>query len=162
MTAMGTHPSRTLSVAIDRAPEDVYAFASRPENLPRWAFFDAIERQGDAWVARTPDGPVTIRFAERNTLGVIDHHVRVAPDLEVYVPLRVIANGTGSEVMLTVLRLPGTTDEAFTGDCGTVERDLAKLKELLESAVESIELCAARAAAHQESARAFFTTPARR
>lgn len=129
---MSTHPSRTLSIAIERSPEDVYAFASSPENLPRWAFFDAIERQGDAWVARTPDGPVTIRFAERNALGVLDHAVRVA-DLEVHVPMRVIANGTGSEVMLTVLRLPGTTDEAFTGDCGTVERDLAKLKELLES-----------------------------
>ena len=132
MTAMGTHPSRTLSVAIDRAPEDVYAFASRPENLPRWAFFDAIERQGDAWVARTPDGPVTIRFAEPNALGVLDHVVRVA-DLEVHVPMRVVANGSGSEILLTVLRLPGTTDETFERDCGTVARDLAKLKELLES-----------------------------
>ncbi len=30
-------PSRTLSVAIERPPGEVYGFVSNPENLPRWA-----------------------------------------------------------------------------------------------------------------------------
>jgi hypothetical protein len=46
--------------------------------------------------------------------------------------MRVIANGTGSEVLLTLFRLPDMTVEAFARDAEWVERDLKALKELLE------------------------------
>jgi hypothetical protein len=65
---------------------------------------------------------------------VLDHHVRVSPELEVYSPIRVIANGRGSEVLFTVFRLDGVSDEDFARDVKTVEADLRKLKEVLEAA----------------------------
>jgi hypothetical protein len=66
-------------------------------------------------VADTPEGPVKIRFTERNDFGILDHHVVVRPGVDIYIPMRVIANGTGSEVIFTLFRLPDMTDEACVG-----------------------------------------------
>lgn len=125
-----------LGVGIDRDWRSVYAFASSPENMPRWAtgLGTAPRRAGDAWEFDGPDGPVRVRFAPRNGFGVLDHYVTVAPGTEVYVPMRVIAVGAGCEAVFTLIRLPGMTDETFEADAEWVRRDLAKLKELMERA----------------------------
>jgi hypothetical protein len=47
--------------------------------------------------------------------------------------MRVIANGMDSEVMLTLFRVPGMSDEKFAADAQWVMRDLNRLKELLEA-----------------------------
>lgn len=130
---MPTLPCRTLSVSIDRRPEEVYAFVSDPANLPRWSFITSISREGDRWIASSPDGTSEIRFVEANALGVLDHTVRVSPELELYSPMRVIANGTGSEVLFTLFRIESMSDEAFERDAATVKRDLERLKQLLET-----------------------------
>ena len=85
-------------------------------------------------MVETPDGEVEFSFVEANELGVLDHVVNVSPGVEVHVPMRVVANGEGSAVMLTVFRMEGMTDEAFARDVGMVERDLATLKAVLENA----------------------------
>lgn len=130
----GLFPSRTLSVAISREPAEVYAFVTDPRNLPRWAtqFAKSVQKIGEDWVVQTPDGQVTIRFAPRNELGVLDHVVRLASGQEVAVPMRVVANGTGSEVLFTLLRLPGMSDEHFAHDAAMVEQDLQTLKRVME------------------------------
>ena len=40
-----------------------------------------------------------VRFAEKNTFGVLDNYVSPTPEIEVYVPMRVLPNGSGSEVV---------------------------------------------------------------
>lgn len=125
--------SRTVSISIARPPEAVYDFAADPMNLPRWSFLVTVERRGDAWIVTSADGAVSIRFVERNSLGVLDHVVTVAPGVEVYVPMRVVPNGDGSEVLFTLFQLESMDDEAFDRDTRTVQRDLAKLKTLLEA-----------------------------
>lgn len=67
--------SRTVSVSIALPPAQVYDFTAAPENMPRWApaFCRSIARENGEWVIRTPDGTATIRFAERNSYGVLDH-----------------------------------------------------------------------------------------
>ena len=47
---------------------------------------------------------------------------------EIHVPLRVIANGHGAEVMLTLFRQPGMDDEMFARDVKWITRDLRALK----------------------------------
>jgi hypothetical protein len=128
-------PSRQLSIAISRSPPHVYDFIADPANLPRWAsgLGDSITQVEGQWVAQTAQGPVTIRFVERNRFGVLDHYVTVAPGVEVYVPLRVVANGDGSELTLTLFRQPEMSDEKFEADSEWVRRDLATLKRLLEA-----------------------------
>jgi hypothetical protein len=127
--------SRTITISIARAPEVVYDFVSNPENLPRWAtaFCKSVRRSGDQWIIESPDGPVKIRFVERNAFGVADHYVSPAPGVEIYVPLRVVANEqSASEVMFTLFRLPMMSDEWFQRDVEMVTRDLNQLKNVLE------------------------------
>jgi hypothetical protein len=123
-----------VSVSIDRSPEEVYAFAADPSNLPRWAsgLAGGIRQVGGEWIADAPSGEVRIRFTERNALGVLDHDVLLDSGTTVHVPLRVLPNGTGSEVVLTIFRPPDASDEAFEADARWVERDLGALKALME------------------------------
>lgn len=132
---MPVHPSRTVSVSIDRAPEAVYAFMAAPENLPLWAsgLGTGVRRDGDAWTAAGPEGPIRIRFAEPNPFGVLDHVVTDAAGTATLNPMRVIPNDSGSEVLFTLFRTPGTSAERFAADADWVARDLAALKALLES-----------------------------
>lgn len=46
--------------------------------------------------------------------------------------MRVVANGSGSEVIFTLFRQPGMSDEQVTEDAAWVERDLGTLKNILE------------------------------
>jgi len=52
--------------------------------------------------------------------------------MEVYVPMRVQPNGSGSEVIFTLFWLPGMTGQQFVEGVGMVERDLKTLKDVLE------------------------------
>lgn len=131
---MPSHPAHNINVTIERPPDEVYEFASKPENFPRWAsgLATAIEAEGDHWVSETPDGRVVIRFGPSNDLGVLDHRVTMPSGVEVYIPMRVVANGEGSEVIFTLFRTPGMTDEILARDVEWVQGDLATLKQLLE------------------------------
>ena len=128
--------SRTLSVSIECSPKRVYEFVRNPENVPRWAggLGTSVRKEGDRWILETPDGPLGLAFVADNDLGVLDHRVTIAPGVDVLNPMRVVANGSGSEVSFTLFQLPGMTAEKFAEDARLVERDLRALKKLLESA----------------------------
>ena len=81
----------------------------------------------------TPDGPVKIRCVAQNGYGVLDHSVTVKPGIEILQPMRVVPNGSGSEVMFTLFQLPDMSDEQCAADAGLVERDLRALKQVLEA-----------------------------
>ena len=125
--------SRHLSVSIDRPLAEVYAFASDPQNLPRWApgLGSAVERDGDGWFVETAQGRVGLTFAPQNEYGVLDHVVRT-PTETVYMPARVIADGDACEVVLTLRRTPGMTDAELDRDTALVTADLALLKQVVE------------------------------
>ncbi|MFE9696446.1 SRPBCC family protein [Streptomyces sp. NPDC006270] len=128
--------SRHLSTCIDRAVNDVYAYASDPANLPSWAhgLGESIEKIEEHWVAEfSPMGRVVITFAPQNELGVLDHDVTLSSGETVHNPVRVIADGAGSEVVFTLRRLPEISDAEFERDAGMVAADLARLKALTES-----------------------------
>jgi hypothetical protein len=129
-----THNSRNLSIFIDRDAKDVYNFVCVPENFSRWAsgLGKSLKKLDGLWIAETPEGPVKVKFTERNEFGVLDHWVSPKPGLQIYIPMRVIANGNGCELIFTLFRLPGVTDEKFSADAEWVMRDLTTLKNLLE------------------------------
>jgi hypothetical protein len=127
--------SRTVAVFIASSPSDVAEFVSNPQNLPLWAgaFCKSVRKNGPDWLAETPQGQVRIRFAPPNSYGILDHYVSLPSGQDVYAPMRVIANGSGSEVLFTVLRLPDMSDTQLDEDAAMVERDLQALKALIES-----------------------------
>ncbi|HEV7216731.1 MAG TPA: SRPBCC family protein [Chloroflexota bacterium] len=130
-----TLESRTLTVRIDRPLRAVYAFLSLPQNFPKWAagLGTSIGLVRGEWIAETPQGTLRIRFSERNDFGILDHYVTLASGGDVYVPMRVIANGSGSEVLFTLFHLADMSDEQFAADARLVEQDLEALKRLLET-----------------------------
>lgn len=130
-----THISLNLSISINRDARDVYDFACVPENFPRWAsgLGKSLKKIDGEWIVETPEGPVKVRFAERNEFGVLDHWVSPKPGLLIYIPMRVIANGNGCELIFTLFRLPGMTEQKFSADAEWVMRDLTTLKSLLET-----------------------------
>ena len=105
-------------MTIERPPSEVYDFVCDPKNLSTWA----------SGLSDT----VKVRFAERNAYGILDHYVSLASGVEVYVPMRVFPNSQASEVLITVFRQPGVSEEQFAKDTLWVRRDLERLKELLE------------------------------
>lgn len=131
---MTTHPAHNIDVTIERPLVEVYDFVSKPENFPRWAsgLATAIEPEGDHWVAETPEGRVLIRFSPQNDFGVLDHRVTMPSGVEVYIPMRVVTNGAGAEVIFTLFSTPGMTEEILERDMEWVRGDLATLKQLLE------------------------------
>lgn len=126
--------SNTLSVSIGCPPRDVYGFISNPENLPKWAtaFCLSVRKSQGEWIVETPDGPMRITFVGHNEFGVLDHYVNPAPGLEILNPMRVVPNGSGSEVLFTLFQLPNMSEENFAEDVRLVERDLRALKNILE------------------------------
>jgi quinol monooxygenase YgiN len=124
-----------LSVRIARPPAEVYEFASNPRTLPRWAAGLArseVRMDGDEWIADAPFGTVRLRFASRNSLGVMDHDVTLESGVTIHNPMRVVPNGEGSEFVFTLIRRPGISDAQLAEDTLAVENDLRTLKNLLE------------------------------
>ena len=126
--------SRTITCSISRPPSKVYEFASNPENLPKWvrSFCLSVKMSGDDWLMETPTGWIGIRFVPANDFGILDHVVTLPDGQSILNPMRVVANGAGSEVMFTLFQLPSMTDEQFLQDAGMVEADLRTLKMVLE------------------------------
>jgi hypothetical protein len=127
--------SRHLTVPIDRPAAAVYAYARDPAHLPGWAagLAAGIRRERGEWVADSPMGRVLVRFVPVNEYGVLDHDVVLPTGESVTNPMRVLTDGAGSEVVFTVRRRPGMTDEQWAADVAAVTADLATLKAVLEA-----------------------------
>ena len=132
---MSTYTSRHIVETIDRDPADVYAYVSDPRTLPAWAsgLSTTISLVDDEWVAESDLGRITVEFAPDNPYGVLDHVVTLPDGTQVTNPLRVVANGDGSDVVFSLFQLPPADLDAFEADAAAVTRDLARLKVLLES-----------------------------
>lgn len=130
-----TAESRHISERINRRAADVYEYASNPVNLPEWApgLGNSVEHVDGQWFVRTPSGRVGFAFVERNPYGVLDHDVTLPSGEVIYNPMRVIPNGNGCEVVFTLRRLPGMSDEDFARDANLVQADLTRLKHVLEA-----------------------------
>jgi predicted 3-demethylubiquinone-9 3-methyltransferase (glyoxalase superfamily) len=102
---------RHISVSINRPANEVYEFASKPENLPQWAtgLGGSIRKVKGEWTAHTPMGKAKIRFAEKNQFGILDHDAILESGVTFHNPMRVLPNGRRSEVIFTLFRLQKIT-----------------------------------------------------
>lgn len=129
-------PSRTLSLTIPRNWLDLYESIWKPEFFPKWASglsHAPLVNAGNVWKGRGPEGNIKVRFTPHNLLGVMDHYVDTGLGKEIYVPMRVIANQEGAEIVVTLFRQPLMSDEKFEQDIRWIERDLQTLYKLMTS-----------------------------
>jgi hypothetical protein len=117
-----TVESRAITVRIDRA------------NWNQWAFGlgKNIRHSQDGWIADSGSAVAKVQFTPRNSFGIVDHTVIRPSGERVYVPMRLITNGSGCELIFTLFREPKMSDAQFASDSGYVQRDLNGLKTLLE------------------------------
>ncbi len=119
----------------------VYEFARHMENLPRWAsgLSSGIERRGGRWITQSPMGEVQVVMAAANEFGVLDHDVTLPDETIVHNAFRVTPAGSGCVLTFVVLRLPGTSQEAFDADVAHVRKDLKALRQFVEARGSSNE-----------------------
>ena len=106
---MASYQVEIIHPTIDRNWHDVYDFASQFRNMARWAagLASGLKQDGDEWIGDGgPLGDIRIRFAPPNALGVIDHDVTLPDGQVVHNALRVVPNGDGAVIMVTLIRQP--------------------------------------------------------
>ncbi|GIG30092.1 SRPBCC family protein [Cellulomonas marina] len=130
-----TDDVRDLRVHVARPVAEVHAFASAPANLPRWApgLGRAVRRDGDDWFVEQPDGWARVRFTAPDEVGVLDHDVLTASGDTVHVGLRAVPADGGCDVLFTLRRPPGASDEELERDAALVAADLERLRQVVES-----------------------------
>ncbi len=79
-----------------------------------------------------PDGQSEDQICGRKQVRVLDHEVVLESGVKINNPMRVIANGKGSEIFFALIRQPEMSDEKFAQDARWVEKDLKILERLLE------------------------------
>ena len=128
-----TYAVKNISVSIEKPASEVYAFASRAENFPKWVrLFKAMTPQGDVWIGKTDQGDVTIKWPPANEFMVLDHTVIFPNGESVVNCMRIVANHKGSEFVFTLFQRPGRTEKEFEEDAGLVKADLETLKKIME------------------------------
>lgn len=126
---------RTISVFIDRSPGDVYDFVRNPANyVPEWATGPegVLAKVGNDWQANTPMGKVTMRFAPRNRLGILDHDFVLESGQTIHNPMRVVAKANGAELIRTLRPQAEAGEAELAEEAQAAEKDLQTIKTLLE------------------------------
>ena len=142
---MGGSPSRSCAVNEQRAEvvhisilaarQDVLAFLSDLNNWKTWAPWIRSVKRSSArdWTLGTEAGPMKVRFVESNSLGVLDHEVTLESGVTVLNSMRVLPNGSGSELVMVLFQAPPASTEEFERDVQAVRADLARLKTAAET-----------------------------
>jgi hypothetical protein len=125
-----------VHVSILVPPREALAFVRDVSRWQSWApWVQSVSRISEReWTLETDAGVMQVEFGEPNTVGVLDHHVRLASGLIVYSAMRIVPNGAGSELVMTLFQQPAVTPEEFERDLQAVREDLARLKHAAEAA----------------------------
>lgn len=126
--------SAIKSADIQAAPEKVYAFLADPLNWPKYAVVNlrSVSPGQNGWFkAVTKFGEGELRVTGVKEFGLFDH-VWKDPQATWQVYGRVVPNGDGSTVMMTLFKPRVMSDELFDHSMKEMDIEMAKLKEILE------------------------------
>ena len=126
--------SITKAVSIGAPVSKVFTFLSNLANWPKWAIANVVAVKpgsGEWWAMETRTGLGRIRIKAVEASGTLDYDF-VSAGVQWSVSARVRADGEGSEFALTYSRPPALSQEAFEKQAGLADKELARLKELME------------------------------
>ena len=128
--------SRTLTVDINRALEEVYEFLVEPGNLAQWTPISGGRPEPQeglgTWSFEGPRGALLVQFTARNPFHVLDYTVQSGPNRSMTSSVRLIRNGDGCVLTHTSLQHPHVSDAAFASSAEWLNTDLLLLKTMLE------------------------------
>jgi hypothetical protein len=133
--AMDVRRSEVVHISILAPRREVIAFLSDMENWKTWAPWILSVRRSSPrdWTLETEVGQMMVHFVEQNSLGVLDHEVRLASGLTVLNSMRVLPNSSGSELVMVLFQSAGVSSAEFARDVQAVRDDLARLKKVAEA-----------------------------
>lgn len=126
--------SHTVSLAIQRNCIDLYETIWKPDFFPKWVSAlgqGPLEQDGNSWKSQGPHGPVKARFTDHNAFCIMDHYIDSGYSKEIFIPMRIVANEEGAQVLVTVFRQPLLSDEKFAQRLESAQHDLQTLHNLL-------------------------------
>jgi uncharacterized membrane protein len=132
---MNVQRAEVVHISILAPRQRVIAFLSDMNNWKTWApWVRSVSRlSARDWTLETDAGPMRVHFVEWNSLGVLDHQVTLASGVTVLNSMRVLANGSGSELVMVVFQSPGASAEEFERDVQAVRDDLGRIKKVAEA-----------------------------
>lgn len=133
---MALLPSKVITQSINTPVQKLYDRFWKPEAFAEWASGltkTGLQKDDKGWKFQGPPGECRMTFTEYNKFGVMDHTVDVAGKQFVFAPMRVVSNGNGCDVQVTLFRQPEMDDERYQQDQELVAKDLLALKKLAES-----------------------------
>ncbi len=133
---MSIQTTETLTVTIDAPFAQVAHDLADPLNHPEWAqeFFasKAEALTGDTVRAAVPamGGEVKFRIDADEERGIFDLYLAPleAPGYGPPLPVRLIPNGGGVDVLWTLARLSGVSDDAWRQGLASMQRELEQLR----------------------------------
>ncbi len=133
---MSTQQTETVVMTIDAPPSRLSEDLANPGSHLEWAteFFagEAVDQGDGTWSMNVPrmGGPVIFRTDGATELGVIDMYIApVGAPFGPPLPVRVVPNGDGADVLFTLARIPGQTDEEWDEGIASMQRELLNLKD---------------------------------
>ncbi|WP_343464833.1 polyketide cyclase [Pantoea sp.] len=124
-------PCQTVTLTVPRHWLDLYETIWKPECFAKWATglcTGTLSQEGNYWKTTGPEDSKKIRFTPYNPYGVMDHWITVGSSgREIYMPMRVIANEQGAEIIMVVYQQPFMSDTKFAENVAWVKRDLEQL-----------------------------------
>jgi hypothetical protein len=129
---MATLPTHTVTVTIDAPLVKVAADLADPTTHPEWAteFYAGPARPaaGGEFLAPVPmmGGEVRHRIDADIARGILDLYL--APQELPPIPVRLVPNGDGVDVLWTLARFPGVSDHAWQQGLAAMARELQALK----------------------------------
>jgi len=131
---MTTMTTETISITIDAPLRRVASDLADPTLHPRWAtefFAGPARRVGDDWVVPVPrmGGDAQLRIEADVGGGRID--MFLAPLGQPYgppLPIRVVPNVDGCDVLFTLARFPGQDDQTWSSGLASMQRELEQLR----------------------------------
>jgi hypothetical protein len=134
--------AEVIHVSILAPPRQLIGFLVDVHNWMTWApWIHSVSRSSArGWTLDTDAGSMNVHFVQQNALGVLDHEVTLATGVRVLNSMRVVANGSGSELVMVVFQSSEASTEEFERDIEAVRDDLTRIKTLSEAmATEAVD-----------------------
>jgi len=121
--------SRTIILSVSRKTGDVFdaILESPPKMMP-----DAKKNPDGSWSFSTQRGMANLKFKQNKTLGILDH-LYEDDETSWEVPMRVVASGQESEVIITLVKPDILTNEQFDERMKEIEILFDNLKKIIEA-----------------------------
>jgi len=120
--------SRTITFTVNRKTAEAFDAIL---NIPPKLMPDATKHDDGWWSFTSPWGPAKLKFHENRQLGILDHQF-VDNDAQWDVPMRVVSKGNDSEVITTIIKPDGMSDQTFNERMIEIEKIFLSMKQIIE------------------------------